>query len=240
MRDLAAAPSRFMSRVCKKLFAPVTRVDTDAPIVALTFDDGPDPYWTPRVLEVLDRHRAQATFFMVGKWAGAWPELVASVARRGHAIGNHSWDHAALTMISSRERKRQLVECQHALEPYGIPLLRPPYGQMNLVAALDARRLGFAVVKWNVDVGDWWKDDPSAMADELITRVRPGSIVLLHDVLRQHPSDESTPVLRYPPYVDRGAMLIALDAFLADARERLSFVTLSELLRRSAMYHRGW
>jgi peptidoglycan/xylan/chitin deacetylase (PgdA/CDA1 family) len=79
--------------IVRQAVSTITHVSTNEPLAALTFDDGPDPLYTPRVLEILQKHRAQATFFMVGQTALRHPDLVQLVARGGHAIGNHSWDH---------------------------------------------------------------------------------------------------------------------------------------------------
>src|SRR5262249_4930611 len=97
-RLLAAAERRFVGAL--------TEVKTDEPIAALTFDDGPHPIYTPALLDILQKHVAQATFFMVGTAATAQPAIVRQVAQAGHAIGNHSWDHPSFLSIRSPERRR--------------------------------------------------------------------------------------------------------------------------------------
>ena len=229
------APVRY---VVGRLLGPVTSVVTAEPAAALTFDDGPDPHWTPRVLEVLERHQARATFFMIGDAAAAHPDLVRRVASMGHAVGNHSWDHRALPKISSEARRQQIRACEQALTPFGVRLLRPPYGALSLAVSISARRLGYEVVKWNVDVGDWWRDDPHVMARDLGRRMRPGCIVVLHDVLTDHKKVDELPVSQYRSHPDRTAMITALDTFLAQATDRLRFVTVPELLRLGRPYRR--
>jgi peptidoglycan/xylan/chitin deacetylase (PgdA/CDA1 family) len=227
-RRAIRAPLRY---VVERLLGPVTHVATSEPAVALTFDDGPDPRWTPRVLEVLERHRARATFFMLGAAAAAHPGLVRRVADLGHAIGNHSWDHRAFPKISSAARRRQIEACEAVLAPFGARLLRPPYGALSPAVVIGARRLRYEVVKWNVDVGDWWRDDPQGMTQDLVRRMRPGSIVVLHDVLTDHGKVDEVPASRYRAHPDRTAMLAALDAFLGQSTDRLRCVTVPELLR---------
>ena len=217
--------------VIGRLMGPVTSVVTDEHAAALTFDDGPDPHWTPRVLEVLALHQARATFFMIGDAAAAHPDLVRRVASMGHAVGNHSWDHRALPWISSEARRQQIRACERALTPFGVRLFRPPYGAISPAVSMGARRLGYEVVKWNVDVGDWWRDDWQGMARDLGHRMRPGCIVVLHDVLTDHEKDGGAPVSQYRRHPDRTAMLTALDAFLTQVTDRLRFVTVPELLR---------
>ena len=110
----------------------IMHVDTREAVVALTFDDGPHSEFTPLLLEVLDHHRAKATFFMLGEAAQKHPAIVEQVARRGHAIGNHSWDHPSFRLISRAERLDQMRACASALAPYGGRLFRPPYGHQSV------------------------------------------------------------------------------------------------------------
>jgi peptidoglycan/xylan/chitin deacetylase (PgdA/CDA1 family) len=117
------------------------------------------------------------------------------------------------------------------MTPFGVRILRPPYGAISPAVSVGARRLGYEVVKWNVDVGDWWRDDPQGMARDLSRRMRPGCIVVLHDVLTDHGKVDEVPVSRYRSHPDRTAMITALEAFLAQATDRLRFVTVPELLR---------
>ena len=124
----------------------ITRVSTSKPVAALTFDDGPDPVFTPRLLAVLHKHQAKATFFMVGKAAERHPDIVKEVAVAGHAIGNHSWDHPSFPLISRRERWAQVRACEKAIAPYGQRLFRPPYGDQNLLSRLEASWLGYQVI----------------------------------------------------------------------------------------------
>src|SRR5436305_9326701 len=115
--ELAAGLPRAKERV-KRLIAwsslplgSVIRVDTGEPAIALTFDDGPHPVETPRVLELLERHGARGTFFMVGKSARRHPEIVARAAAAGHAVANHSWDHPSFRRIRGSYRRAQIPWC---------------------------------------------------------------------------------------------------------------------------------
>ena len=161
----------------------ITCVSTKDPVAALTFDDGPDPNYTPRLLDVLRRYQAQATFFMIGEAAHKYPQLVRRVAQEGHAIGNHSWDHRFFPSLPGRERRQQIRACECALAPYMQRFFRPPYGAQSLASRVDALRLGYKVVAWNLDVKDWRDNDAERVAERLYVGVRPGSIVLLHDAI---------------------------------------------------------
>lgn len=221
---------RLPARLRRRLTGIITHVATAEPVVALTFDDGPHPVFTPAALEILARHRARATFFMIGVNARRHPEVVQSVSRAGHAIGNHSWDHSIFPLLNGRRRRSQLRACARALAPHGGRLFRPPHGYYDVASQLSVLALGYTAVNWSVDVDDWCTGDVDRMRESLLTRTRPGSIVLLHDALCDAP-DES--------FSDRRPMLLALDAFLEHHAGRFRFVTIPELLRYGRAQRQG-
>jgi len=224
----------------KRVFGSLTSVVTKERVAALTFDDGPHPEFTPQVLDVLKRHQAQATFFMVGQAATRYPDLVRRVGEAGHAIGGHSWDHCSFRRLTGPERRHQMLACQEALVPYGSPLVRPPYGEQSLAARLDAFRLGYEVVGWSFDVGDWYEVDASLMANRLVEWLQPGSVVLLHDALFDQSKADSERKHERQSYADRGCMLKALDEALKRLSGRYRFVTVPELLRYGVPYRTFW
>jgi peptidoglycan/xylan/chitin deacetylase (PgdA/CDA1 family) len=207
----------------------VTRVVTEQRVAALTFDDGPHPEFTPRLLAILRRHEVRATFFMVGKAAARYPETVRRVAADGHTIGNHSWDHPSFPLISGRERRAQLRACATALAPYGHRLFRPPYGHLDLASRLDTIRCRHEVVGWSFGGEDWLDRDAAWMADRVVEVIRPGSIVVLHDAL-YHVLEEQ--------YADRTPLLDAVDRFLGRLGTAFRFVSLPELLRAGTVRRR--
>lgn len=145
-----------------QLLGTITHVSTPERIAALTFDDGPHPEFTPRLLALLEKYQARGTFFMVGEMASHYPKLVRRIADAGHAIGNHSWDHPSFPAISSRERVRQIRACEEVIGSDGQKLFRPPFGNQTFRTRFDALRLGYRVVAWNV-VGSDWKDRKSVV-----------------------------------------------------------------------------
>ena len=153
--------------------------------VAFTFDDGPDPVFTPLVLEALARHRILATFFLVGKKALAAPELVRDVARAGHVIGNHSYQHIDYTSLSRRERRADWEEAQALLgritgsRP---TLFRPPRGKVDPGLLHLMRRLGQRLVLWSRSSQDYRRDGTEAIyARARGDALRAGEILLFHD-----------------------------------------------------------
>lgn len=229
-RRLRALARRLIS-VSAALTGTVTHVSTGESVAALTFDDGPDPFWTPRVVDLLEDHESRGTFFMVGKAAVRHPDLVARVARGEHAIGNHSWDHSSFPLLRGRWRRTQIRWCQEALEPYGLPLFRPPFGHQSLASQLDAVRLGYRVVAWQVNAEDWRDDPAEIVAERVRRRLRNGSIVLFHDGLYRWEQER---------FRDRGPTLRALEILLTELRGRYRFVTVPQLLRMGAPRKWHW
>ena len=155
-----------------------------AGVVYLTFDDGPHPTWTPQVLDVLARHGAVGTFFVIGSSAGAYPENVRDITAAGHAVENHTWSHRDLTQISDGEvlselqRTSDVVESITGTAPCA---MRPPGGHVDSRVTSLAASLGLSTVMWDIDPQDWRRPGSSFIAEHIISRVGDGSIILLHD-----------------------------------------------------------
>jgi peptidoglycan/xylan/chitin deacetylase (PgdA/CDA1 family) len=212
-------------------FGTITHVDTTDNVVSLTFDDGPDPHITPEILKLLKNHKAKATFFMLGKNARRYPHIVKQVFEGGHAIGNHSYDHPSFSLITSRERRSQLRDCQSAIAPYGNRLLRPPFGHQTLASRLDALLLRYSVFTWSVHGEDWLDHDADWIAYRIEKEIHPGSIILLHDHLNNFYDQK---------YANRRPMLNAVSILLERLSVRFDFVTVPELLHHGSAYRSYW
>lgn len=219
-----------LSRLRASFLGSIVSVDTRNQEVAITFDDGPHPEFTPKVLDVLLRYDAKATFFMLGIMAEKYPGLVKRVIEGGHEIGNHSWDHPSLLAIPTREIENQLMQTKQLLAPFGQSLMRPPFGHQNMRTYFSARLCGYQVVGWNLVAEDWLDKDAGWMADKLIKEIKPGSIILFHDSLYHAFEDH---------YRDREATIGALEILLKRLPE-YKFLTVSELLARGAPVKRYW
>jgi len=167
-----------------QLFGPTVRRTGRGNTLALTFDDGPNPAITPRLLDLLEQHHARATFFLIGRFARACPELVREITARSHLIGNHTDTHPNLIWLSSARIAEELERCGESIaEATGrvAQWMRPPYGFRGPHLQPVVRGQGYrGVVMWSVIAYDW-KPQPSARLIARLRRVRGGDIVVLHD-----------------------------------------------------------
>jgi peptidoglycan/xylan/chitin deacetylase (PgdA/CDA1 family) len=216
----------------------INSVRTDKPLIALTFDDGPDPEVTPRILRLLHRFHAHATFFMIGETAEQYPDVVRMVSDSGHAIGNHSWDHKRFPVLARKDRLAQIRNTEMALQPHFQKLFRPPFGEQNIASRLDALLLGYEVIGWSVHAYDWCERDPSTIYTHLLDNVAPGCIVLLHDRLHEKKYTGALPFNDI--VVDREPMLEALERFLDHINGTHTAVTVPELIRSGMPYRTLW
>jgi peptidoglycan/xylan/chitin deacetylase (PgdA/CDA1 family) len=191
--------------------------------VALTFDDGPNAIWTPRLLDILSSNDIKATFFLLGSRAQTEPALVRRIAAAGHLIGNHSWSHLNLALTSASRVREELTRSSQVLEQItGAPAkyFRPPFGARRPYVLRTARSLGMVPVLWNAMTSDW--KEPSSdriverltkMVDHLERRGRAVNIVL-HDGSHREIS------------ANRGPSVAAAGQLIARYKETHRFVTL--------------
>jgi peptidoglycan/xylan/chitin deacetylase (PgdA/CDA1 family) len=221
---------RLVERLLRPFCGSIVAVRTPEKLLALTFDDGPDPEWTPRVLDALAALGMRATFFVVGERAERHPELIDRILAEGHETGSHSWDHPSLPELPAAAVAAQIARTRAVLGPRDARLLRPPYGHQSLTTWRLARAQGYRVVMWNISAGDWRDDDAGTLAGRILAEAAPGAIVLLHDTLYSY---------ERPEHRDRGPTIAAL-GLLAERLAGWRFVTVSELLAQGRPDLRYW
>lgn len=203
----------------------IYRVPGTEKAVALTFDDGPSPLWTPRILDELKEVGARATFFMVGEHVLKYPDIARRVAEEGHEIGNHSFNHRVLLYYTPEELEREIKKTEEAIQKITgktTRYFRPPKAWILGWEKKKAKELGYGVVLWSLNSKDWVNFDDKYILKFLLTRLQPGDIILFHD---------GGGAFR-PEGGDRDETILAVRRFIERAREKgYSFVTLSELLR---------
>ncbi|WP_374593248.1 polysaccharide deacetylase family protein [Aquabacterium sp.] len=163
----------------------IWRLPANERTLALTFDDGPDPVHTPATLDLLARLKVKATFFLIGRNAEQYPDLVRRIVQEGHAIGGHTFEHVVITQQSESQLADDLQRCRvlmRQLSGVDSTLFRPPKGEVNVAAIRRVCRLGYQLVHWSKTYSDYQQDG----ADALCARIerdpaQPGDIVLFHD-----------------------------------------------------------
>jgi peptidoglycan/xylan/chitin deacetylase (PgdA/CDA1 family) len=215
---LSPTARRRVRRATDGALAPlgsIRGVHTDAPVVALSYDDGPEPGGTGAVLDALAEAGVQATFFQLVYRAEAHPELVRRIVAAGHEVALHGIDHTRLTELTAADVTRRLADGKRRLEQVAgrpVRLFRPPYGSQTVRTYLAARRAGLDVVVWGPSAEDWQDGTPAEVAGRALAGIAPGEVMLLHDAFEVPPGDP-----RQPPTFDRGEVARAL---LAGLRER--------------------
>jgi peptidoglycan/xylan/chitin deacetylase (PgdA/CDA1 family) len=168
---------------------PTTTPD-GAPVLYLTFDDGPNGDYTQRILELLRQYNANATFFVVGRQVRDGINLLRSAAADGHYIANHTWDHVWLDQVSREEFYDQVQRTRNELLDVAGDLftldgdvfyVRPPYGAIRVENRQWLAEMGLTPVLWDIDPQDWRRPGVDAIANHVLSQVFPGAIVLLHD-----------------------------------------------------------
>lgn len=155
--------------------------------VALTFDDGPHPRYTPQILDILKEYDVKATFFMVGSNADYHPELVERVLAEGHEIGNHTYNHYHTVNMKSEELTRDILACGEALARFtdgkAPKLFRPPEGVFNEDIKALCEKEGYTIVMWSVDTRDWAHTPIPDIVAGVRANVQDGAIILMHDFI---------------------------------------------------------
>ncbi len=180
--DELADPGELLDDVAEGVDVEVSQpVDVQPGVVHLTFDDGPHPEYTPAILDVLARHDAKATFFVLGSLVEAHPAIFQRIVDEGHTVANHTWAHADLTEVTQAEFNESIRRTEAALGSHATPCLRPPFGSFNADVRRWAGEFGLELVLWGTDTLDWQKPGASVIADRIVAGADRNGSILLHD-----------------------------------------------------------
>jgi len=193
------------------------------PEVALTFDDGPNPYYTPQILAILQHYRVKATFFCIGQQVARYPNLVRQEYSDGNLVGNHSWSHPNLALLSDNEIETQINLTSNAIQQAtGVrpTFFRPPYGVVNTKVLAQANLLGLTTIIWSDEARDWATPGTSVIVSRILRLAGDGAIILMHD----GGGDRSQTVAALPSIITSlrasGFQLVTLRQMLNDVPER--------------------
>jgi peptidoglycan/xylan/chitin deacetylase (PgdA/CDA1 family) len=187
--------------------------------IALTFDDGPHPRYTPQILDVLDRYGIRATFFIVGQNASAYPELLLREQQACHEIANHTYSHLKLkskgeaALFEELSRTDALIERITGARPR---LFRPPEGVCNPTIAQCSSSFGYKLILWNVDTRDWASSSVDSIVSAVKKNVKSGDILLFHDYIAHNsPTPQALQIL-IPYLLGEGFQFVTVSELLCD------------------------
>jgi peptidoglycan/xylan/chitin deacetylase (PgdA/CDA1 family) len=200
------------------LMRTVRHAPRDRQVVALTFDDGPDPVRTPALLDALAELDAPATFFVLGDVVDANVEIMQRMTREGHEVGNHTYCHRYLPLARSRSVERELRATDRAVERATgvVPVLaRPPWGGRSPWTVRAFRRLAKRLVLWDVNSYDWKGKPASEVVERVLARARAGSIILMHEAREGGEVTVEAVRLLVPALRARGFELVTVSTAMA-------------------------
>ncbi|HEY1351398.1 MAG TPA: polysaccharide deacetylase family protein [Ktedonobacteraceae bacterium] len=199
------------------------------PEVALTFDDGPSPVYTPQVLGILQKYKIKATFFDIGSMVEAYPELAKAELKAGHIVGNHTLTHADLPMLSPEAIKAQIQQSSDEIKrATGVrpTFIRPPYGDVDASTLKEINILALTIVLWNNEAQDWASPGTSVIVARILDMARNGAIILLHD----GGGTRSQTVEALPGIIEQlhghGYAFVKMDELVAHMQEQKSVASL--------------
>lgn len=205
----------------------VPKQDTDADIyrnnenkqmkIALTFDDGPHPRYTPQILEILDEYKIKATFFVVGINAQNYPDTMESVIKKGHEIGNHTYSHPHVSCLNPKTLKDEVEKCEstiYGLTDYKTKLFRPPEGMIDADVRSVLRSLDYKVILWDIDTLDWANTPSETIAHNVIKNIKSGDIVLMHDYIAHNSPTPDALRIFIPELLEKGYKFVVISELI--------------------------
>ena len=191
--------------------------ETDKKQIALTFDDGPHPRLTPRILEILARYNVPATFFMVGQNVLNYPDAARQVIQAGHEVGNHTFTHPHIAGLSEQAIMDEIGKCEDALEElceYRPHLLRTPQGALTPSLERCLLHEDYILVLWSLDTRDWDNKSTACVVEAVLNRVQAGDIILMHDYIGHNSKTPEALEKIIPALLSQGYEFVTVSALL--------------------------
>ncbi len=191
---------------------------TQSKKIALTFDDGPHPVYTPEILGILEEYGVKATFFVVGQNAEYYPELVKKEVDSGHEVGNHTFSHANLRNGTYETVSGEIARTERMIyenTDFRSRLLRPPEGIYSQIVCDAAADFDYTIVLWSVDTRDWAHTPSEVIAEHVLSEVQGGDIILLHDFIgKDSPTPEALRLI-IPRLLEKGYKFVTVSELLS-------------------------
>jgi len=182
---------------------------TSDKVVALTFDDGPSPEWTPKILDALKVAGVKATFFMLGEHVERYPDIAKRVAKEGHEIGNHTYDHHVLVYYKMEELEKEIKDAERIIKNVTgqtTKYFRPPKAWLTPEEKVKIKAMGYKIILWSLNSKDWVTFDDKYVIKYILRNIRPGDIILFHDsggVFSTEGGDRSETVKVVPRLIEK-------------------------------------
>ena len=194
-------------------------VKTQSKKIALTFDDGPHPNQTKRILDILDRYQVRATFFMVGVNIENYPDAAKEVIVRGHEVGNHTYSHAKIGTMSESDVDRELERCEEVLDElfdYEPHLFRPPQGILSDAVEGCSFERDYRLILWSLDTRDWEVKNTDRIVKNVLSNIQGGDIVLMHDYIGTNSHTADALEILLPELLARGYEPVTVSELLEE------------------------
>jgi peptidoglycan/xylan/chitin deacetylase (PgdA/CDA1 family) len=186
--------------------------------IALTFDDGPHPKYTPQILDILAEYQVPATFFAVGENIRAYPAVAKRIVAEGHELGNHTFHHCHLSGMDAVALKQEVLSCKKEIEEItgaAAPLLRPPEGVCTPELRTVCEELGLTIILWSVDTRDWAHTPQPEILQNVKSNTKNGSIILMHDFIGQKSPTPAALRKIIPMLLESGYEFVTVSQLLA-------------------------
>lgn len=186
--------------------------------IALTFDDGPHPRVTPKILKILEKYGVKATFFVVGENVEYYPEVIESVVAAGHEIGNHTYSHPHISRLDEKTLAQEISKCDKAItDAVGVhsKLFRPPEGVIDNAVKVISSTNDYSVILWRVDTRDWAGTSADEIEKNVTKNVRSGDIILMHDYISKNCHTVEAVERIIPVLLKRGYKFVTVSELIA-------------------------
>ena len=188
--------------------------------IALTFDDGPHPRVTNKILDVLSKYGVRATFFMVGENVKNYPDTAKRVAREGHEIGNHTYTHPHIKNMDAHELLTEMAKCDKAIKEVtgvsSVKLFRPPEGVIDSAVKAISSEKGYSIILWRIDTRDWAGSSVYDIKSNIERNVQTGDIILMHDYISKKCHTVEAIDVIIPMLLERGYKFVTVSELIGE------------------------